>query len=130
MALQSSGQITLDDIRTELGLSQSNVSLGSMSDTAGKSDPDQMSDFYGYSHATITSFSSSKNPQTFIGTACNQSVSVTRYHNGSGTYPAVGDTIYTDSAGTINPANGYYRTAFAYYYVGSGGSVTSIGPCL
>ena len=35
MALQSSGQISLNDIRSELGAATTNVSLGAMSDTAG-----------------------------------------------------------------------------------------------
>ena len=49
MALQSSGQITLQDIGTELGAGVANLSLASMSDTAGFSEPDAMTDFYGYS---------------------------------------------------------------------------------
>lgn len=50
MAVPSSGQLDLyGDIGTELGVAQSNVSLGGMSDTAGFAAPDAMSDFYGYS---------------------------------------------------------------------------------
>ena len=48
MALPSSGTLSLNDIRVELGLAQSNVSLRSMSNTAGFSTPDAVSEFYGY----------------------------------------------------------------------------------
>lgn len=47
MALQSSGQITIDDIRTELG--STSGSLRTLSAAAGLSSPDSMSEFYGYS---------------------------------------------------------------------------------
>lgn len=49
MALQSSGQISLSDIANEQSVSLSNVSLRSMSSTAGFSSPDAVSEFYGYS---------------------------------------------------------------------------------
>ena len=55
MTLPVSGQLSLDDIRLEIGLAQTNVSLGSMSDTAGFLAPDQVSDFYGYTHSTSSS---------------------------------------------------------------------------
>lgn len=51
MALPSSGQLSLSDIATELSVSLSNVSLRSMSNTAGFSSPDAVSEFYGYSSA-------------------------------------------------------------------------------
>ena len=49
MPLQSSGQIKMSEIANEQGVSLSNVSLGSMSDTAGFTEPDAISEFYGYS---------------------------------------------------------------------------------
>lgn len=54
MPLQSSGQIKMSEIANEQGVSLSNVSLGSMSDTAGFSEPDAISEFYGYSSYTNT----------------------------------------------------------------------------
>jgi len=51
MALPSSGNpLSFNQIRTELGLSQSNSSLRSMSNQAGKSTPDAVSEFYGFSN--------------------------------------------------------------------------------
>ena len=43
------------DIGVELGVSQLNVSLGLMSDSAGFTEPDAMSEFYGYSSYTAPS---------------------------------------------------------------------------
>ncbi len=49
MALQSSGQISITDIKTELG--NASGSLNTLSVAAGKSAPHAMSEFYGYSNA-------------------------------------------------------------------------------
>lgn len=49
MALQSSGPISLSEIATEQGISTTNMSLRSMSATAGFSTPDAITEFYGYS---------------------------------------------------------------------------------
>jgi hypothetical protein len=49
MPLQSSGAISISQIRTELG--SSSYSLRTLSAAAGKSTPDAMSEFYGYSAA-------------------------------------------------------------------------------
>ena len=49
MAVPSSGELELyGDIGTELGVAQSNVTLHGMSQTAGFTEPDAMSEFYGY----------------------------------------------------------------------------------
>ena len=50
MALQTSGAISISQIRTELG--SSSGSLRTLSSLAGKSTPDAMSEFYGYSALT------------------------------------------------------------------------------
>lgn len=47
MALQTSGAISISQIKTELGISDN--SLRALSSAAGKSTPDAMSEFYGYS---------------------------------------------------------------------------------
>lgn len=128
MALQSSGQITLDDIRTELGLSQSNVSLGSMSDTAGKSAPDQMSDFYGYSASVSwTAFTTTFSPNNF---ACFLNATTTRYTDRSSGPMQVGDEVRSNSSGTTVPSNGKYKhDSNDVIYNLSGGEVTSVTNC-
>jgi hypothetical protein len=50
MALQSSGAISINDVKTELG--SASTSLRTLSSLAGKSAPDAMSEFYGYSAVT------------------------------------------------------------------------------
>ena len=56
MAIPTSGPLSLyATIGVELGVAQSNVSLGTMSNTAGFTDPDAMSEFYGYSSAVCAS---------------------------------------------------------------------------
>ena len=51
MALQSSGAISISQIRSELG--SSSGSLRTLSSLAGKSTPDALSEFYGYSNTVI-----------------------------------------------------------------------------
>ena len=56
MAVPSSGELRLyADIGVELGVPQSDVSLGAMSDSAGFAAPDAMSEFYGYVDAVAPS---------------------------------------------------------------------------
>lgn len=52
MALPSSGAISISQIRTELGTSSG--SLRTLSSLAGKSTPDAMSEFYGYTSEYMT----------------------------------------------------------------------------
>ena len=54
MPLPASGTISMSQIGTELSLASSNLSLRSMSSTAGKTSPDAMSEFYGYSAASMS----------------------------------------------------------------------------
>lgn len=50
MALPSSGQLSLSDIANEQEIALSNVSLRSMSSTAGFTTPDSVSEFYDYAY--------------------------------------------------------------------------------
>jgi len=126
MALPSSGQISIGDIRTEIG--SSSGSLRTLSAAAGKSTPDAMSEFYGYSSVTLTSFSSSIN-SNFFG-VCSEPITATYYHDGSFTYPDVGDTVYSNSSGSSYLSSGYYKLGSGdFMNVGSSGSVTSVDPC-
>ena len=65
MALPTSGQLSFSMIETEIGGSLNNVSLRNMSDFAGFSTPDSVSEFYGWS-ASVPS-----------------DISIVRYFNGS-----------------------------------------------
>ena len=126
MALQSSGPISIGDIRTEIG--SSSGSLRTLSAAAGKSTPDAMSEFYGYSSVTLTSFSSSIN-SNFFG-VCSEPITATYYHDGSFTYPDVGDTVYSNSSGSSYLSSGYYKLGSGdFMNVGSNGSVAFVDPC-
>lgn len=136
MALQSSGQISLEDIANELGDTLSNVSLGSMSDDAGFGEPDAVSDFYGYSAVTAISFNSSTGAST-SNNVCQNSINQTYYHNnGSGgttSYVEVNDYVYSDSALTTKLSSGYYKIGSAPYdwvQVNGFGRVFATGICL
>lgn len=117
MALQDGGQISLGDIATEMGVSLSNVSLGTQSTTnvnqnstskPDGSQPHSISEFYGYDHnassgPTLTEFGMGTDayfdPEQACGEGPNRPFG-SHWHNGAGASPVVGDVVYEDSAGT------------------------------
>ena len=110
MALPASGPISGSQIATELGITgvaATNLSLGGMisSSSLSNTNPDEYSEFYGYSNVTLTSFtgSASQGGSKFI---CNQSLNTSYWHNGSSAYPTVGTTIYMNSGGTATIGGG------------------------
>jgi hypothetical protein len=132
MALPASGPISGSQIAAELGLTGitgTNLSLGGMisSSSLSNTNPDEYSEFYGYSNATLTSYTGSafQNGNKFI---CTQTMNVTLYHDGSSTFPTVGDTIYTDSGGTTL-AVGYSRVGLGYLLTNSSGVMTTVFLC-
>ena len=64
MALQSSGQISISDIKTEL--SNTSGSLNTLSVAAGKSTPHAMSEFYGYASYTNSHYYSNDGSNDYI----------------------------------------------------------------
>ena len=121
MALTASGQLSLGDIATEMGVSLSNVSLTTQSTTGintnSESKPDgstphAVSEFYSYDHSAsppLTAFAVDENPYESGEGACAEGSATTAwYHDGGGEYPTAGDTVYTDSGGTTNPEDGIY----------------------
>ena len=89
--------------------------------------PYKFSDWYGYDK-DCNSFSSSTGDG--IGSVCALSIDQTYYHNGSGTYPAAGDTVYSDSAGTSVLADNYYKfnSTWVYRITGGSGGVNASWP--
>ena len=126
MALQSSGEISIGDIKTEIG--SSSGSLRTLSSAAGKSIPDAISEFHGYSHVTLTSYTSSIPSNATLFNVCSQTPTATYYHDGLTTYPVTGDTVYTNSNGSTYVSAGYYKidngSNGLYIQVGNNGSVT------
>jgi hypothetical protein len=138
MALPSSGQLSLNDIRVELGLAQSNVSLGSMSNSVGFTDPDAVSEFYGYSAANYNTFAIVNTGYDDGEEACGDinDDNLTLYFAGSGGTPACPTTsviLYTDTALT-NVFDGlfqYWRSnqCNASYYILDDGFIEGITAC-
>ena len=110
MTLPTTGPLSINDIRVELGESATNQSLGAFSDTAGFAAPDAISDFYGYSNVTEYSKAYGSTDGNFkAAQACdspNGDMDDTgTLVKGSGNtstnnFPEVGDT-FKDSTGTI-----------------------------
>ena len=93
MAVPSSGQLRLyADIGVELGVPQSNVSLGAMSNSAGFSEPDSMSEFYGYVDAIPPS----------VTTLAASSV--------TGNSMVLNGNVTSDGGGTITQRGFYFGT--------------------
>lgn len=125
MALPSSGQISISQIRTELGTSDG--SLRNLSALAGFSSPDAMSEFYGYSNVStvyidysLPSYASCYNYYTFGaytgGTNVNTDVTIDiNWYGDLGGYMNGTVTIFTGTACNNN------------YNVYSGGSISCFG---
>ena len=142
MALTASGQLSLGDIATEMGVSLSDVSLTTQSTTdvnqnsEGKPDgstPHAMSEFYGYDHSaspSLTAFNVDANPYEDVVSACESGrVGAEWYHDGTGSYPTVDDNVYTDSGGTTNPEDGFYWMDEPSSFEIAGGVVQEVTPC-
>ena len=144
MALPSSGTLSLNDIRVELGLAQSNVSLRSMSSTAGKSTPDAVSEFYGYSASPNYRTFSIMNNRSTSGEVCSlfgEDDLILYFFesggDGSPACPSSGVYVYEDSALTtpFNGENSYWKSnqCGAGYYIVSVGDqpnfIEGITPC-
>ena len=102
MAVPSSGELRLyADIGVELNVAQSDVSLRSMSDSAGFTSPDSMSEFYGYVDAIAPSVTT--NAISNVGeTTLRANGNVTS--DGGGTITERGFYIGTNSASPTNNA--------------------------
>ena len=98
MALQSSGAISVGQIRTELG--SASGSIRTLSAAAGKSTPDAMSEFYGYSNLSWPS------GMTARYDAANYSGGTIADSTGNGYTMSLSGVTYVANAG-----NPYIQTA-------------------
>ena len=121
MALPASGPISMSMVATEFSSSQStNMSLrgfGAALNTPVTTNVFLAASFYGQSAGvSVTSWifkSDSGNTWDDVETACaalaeGGASNTTLYHDGSGTFPADGDKIYTDNPGTTTAGAGVY----------------------
>ena len=81
---------------------------------------------------TLTSFTRTTSTEVFNTVCSSASGSATAYHNGSGTYPAAGDNVYTNSNGSSFLAAGYYKIAANNSFIritGGSGEVSAAESC-
>jgi len=138
MALPSSGPLSLNDIRVELQQAQANSSLDALSNLAGFTNPDAVSEFYGYSYAAYNTFAIYNNPFSTSGEACASrgADNLTLYFAGSGgtaACPTTSVTLYTNTSLTtaFNGGDQFYRSnqCNASYYILSDGFIESVIAC-
>ncbi len=131
MALPSSGPLGINAIRTELGQAQGNNSLSLLSNQVGFLAPNAISEFYGYSAATMIFLVEPGTPSQ--GEVCGiDGGEFPVYFAGTGC-PVVGQTLYTD-AGLTNRFDGQNLWWKSYqcncgYYIMSNGFVEGYTPC-
>ena len=132
MALQTTGAISIDNIRTELGQAQANSSLRSLSALANKSTPDAMSEFYGFSAATAFTFLMGDGQQGYAdwSQACAEAYDpITLYS--SSTSLTNGITLYTNNTlSSVFDGQGlWWKSVDRVYEIGSDGKIISNRAC-
>ena len=142
--LPSSGPLSINDIRVELGQAQANSSLRSLSSLAGFSTPDAISEFYGYSPSLDYRTFSIVNQATSSGEVCSiiGEDDLTLYYeesggDGSPGCPSSGVYLWEDTALSIpfDGKNSYWfsNQCSAGYYIVDNGDLTNfiegITPC-
>ena len=139
MSVPNTYTFTLDDVVTEVNPTTDDLvdcfsdAIASYFNPAYEGNKDQLLNFRDYgSQNAFTAFlsntSSPRNPCSLT------SSNATFYHTGSGTFPAVNDTVYSDLGTTPLFAGGRRQfnangSGSGTYTVNSSGVVTSIGTC-
>tara|TARA_R100000231_G_scaffold56285_1_gene46781 strand:+ start:177 stop:587 length:411 start_codon:yes stop_codon:yes gene_type:complete len=109
MPLPGSGQLSINDIATEFSVTLTDVALNATLGTyASKSAgaTTAISDFYGLS--ALTAYTGGTLESTGNAACEIEEPENTYYHNGSGSEPAVSDTVYTNSSGTTTIGAGHH----------------------
>jgi len=118
MALQGSGAISLSQIKTELNSSSN--SLRTLSAAAGKSTPDAMSEFYGYTGALLT-----YPGKTNAGTASDPITVPVYLYFDQYMLDLVGSLDWRGGASFTIQASGNYRFRANYTIPVAGGDATT-----
>ncbi len=130
--LQSSGAISINDIRVELGQAQANSSLRTLSSLANKSTPDAMSEFYGFSASTAFTFLAGDGQQGFSdwSAACAEAYDpITLYS--SSTSLAVNVSLYIDNtlSNSFDGGGLWWKSGSLVYEIDSAGKITAQRGC-
>lgn len=130
MALQSSGQISINDIRNELGTTSGD--LRTLSAAAGFSTPDGFNEFYGFSAATAYTFYMGDGQQGYSdwSQACAEAYDpITLYS--SSTSLGANVNLYTDNtlSTAFNGGRLWYKSGNTVYEIDSAGKITAQRGC-
>lgn len=130
MALQSSGAISLSQIKTELGSSAND--FRTLHAAAGFSTPDSISEFYGYSAATEYQFYVSDDGGGFgsFSDACSDASNPLTLFSSS-TSLAVDVTLFKDRELT-DPLNGgglWFKSGSSVFEIKDGGKISARRGC-
>lgn len=132
MALQSSGAISINDIRVELGQAQANSSLRTLSSLASKSSPDAMSEFYGFSAATAYTFLMGDGETGYEDwtRACSEAYNAITLYSSS-TSLAVNVVLYLENtlSNTFSGNALWYKSGSSVYEIDSAGKITAVRGC-
>jgi hypothetical protein len=90
--------------------------------------PYKFSDWYGYDKdcTGTTNFQSSTGYD--ILNVCSGSINKTYSHDGSGTYPAAGDTVYDELGNTVGDNYYKFNSTWVYRITGGSGVVANTWP--
>ena len=134
MAVPDTNTFTLQDVVTEVNPTTDDLvdcfadAVASKFDSNYSGSKNSLLNFRNYGAVTITTFHLTVNtPKSSF--ACYGTANNVAYHNGgANTIAAVGDTVYSNSAGTTTyPAGTYGQTFYSGGYVGSRIVVNSSG---
>ena len=134
MAVPDTNTFTLQDVVTEVNPTTDDLvdcfadAVASKFDSNYSGSKNSLLNFRNYGAVTITTFHLTVNtPKSSF--ACYGTADNVAYHNGgANTIAAVGDTVYSNSAGTITyPAGTYGQTFYSGGYIGSRIVVNSSG---
>lgn len=126
MALQTTGPISFSEITNEVfGSSGGTTTLTTLATQAGyPSGEISFSDFYGLG---LTEFASGLKYNNSAD-VCSSPITFPIFHDGAGSIPVVGDTIYFSRQST-HAEPGFYKHPFGYMQLNNNGEVTSIQGC-
>ncbi len=125
--LPGSGPISIFQIAEFYEGGSSNISLQSLASNLEPEPEANIAMSLFYTSSSCTSFAWSGEGAEEPEEACEYSAGETAYHNGSGTYPVAGDTVYTNSSCTTAAAQAAYKMGSGnVVIVGESGVVSSI----
>ena len=120
MAVPDTTTFTLQDVvdvvnptTDDLVDSFADAVAGDFDSSYGPGDETNLLQFRNYDSTGLTSFVGSVG-QIYGYSVCSLTMSITYYHNGSGTNPVVGDKVYTDSSGSTPFGSRSMRANFGY----------------